>query len=327
MNTTKKESRRKGFSKVPSVKDWHVENGVIFWKEDSQTSIKITDLPQLNYEEPTICLPYSKKTTKKYIEDLKNRKKLSDEKRYNLMSDVHCFSPKNFFQIIKEILPSDEFADNEKLMMLLSKLPYLSGFEHGKELQKLLSKVLWQESSFKERMKQVHETINAFDFPIEHARRASSSDSKSINKLDDKVVLYRGFNIPANESIRDKDINNWVKQTSGESVYFSLDIKMAEWFACIQKYQFLKAYTNKSYGYFGSDFLEGKLTIAKYEIKINDLIMFDDALGRSEMECICLPENTKLIDYHFLGFDDFVNTIKRGHPNTEMKLVRNVLLA
>jgi hypothetical protein len=56
------------------------------------------------------------------------------------------------------------------------------------------------------------------------------------------------------------------------------------------------------------------MAVARYEVNIDDIILFDDYLGRMEAECICLPSKTKLLNYEFLGFRDFVDAIDARHP-------------
>ncbi len=138
---------------------------------------------------------------------------------------------------------------------------------------------------------------------------------KSIKNLKRQVILYRGFNIPSTQSIREKDSNRWMKQASGQSVYFTIDENVARRFACIQKYQMIKI--GHASGMYSPDMMEligGKLAVAKYRVSIDDIILYDDVLGRCEGECICLPENVDLLNYEFLGFDDFMNILKAKPP-------------
>lgn len=316
--TNKNQSIRKGFSKVSNVKEWSVKDLTIYWKESEETSIKINELP-FSFPDPVYPPDDDEKIwVKNFKYKSKHKHKLSRQERIDLIRDTYYFSPPSYFKIIKDVLNSREWTDSEKIYSLLYKLPYLCGNTYGSEIEKLLSNIRWKDQSFKIRMDKFYKSIRSYGFGKDDYMKKLVLDEKEVCKFRDKVILYRGFLVPSKESIRDERTSRWLKQATGQSVYFTTDINTAKYFAAINKFNAIMTTMyldeNKIIG-INKTRLESKIAIAKYEVAIDDIILYDDYLGRKESECICLPEKVNLLHYDFMGLDDFKNALNAGHPS------------
>lgn len=312
---------RIGFTKINESGDWKLDNGVLIWKNSTHTSIKVDDLPILSPESRIEPCKLNRQEKKRRIVLYKNPKNLTKKDRYTIMKWSLVMDNDLFYTIANIILPSTKWTDDEKLSFLWGKLPRLSGFVHGKKVQKLLSNLKWNDNKFRQRMKLFYSSARKYSLNGDDSEWQSQYDEATVMSFGNKVILYRGFNVPPSASIRDKDTEKWFKQETGESVYYSIDENVASRFACVQKYQMINVAHKSDLSYPDMlDLIKGKIAVARYQVDINDIILFDDVLGRSEGECICLPQNVDLLDYKFLGFDDFINILKSKNPRTKPKI-------
>jgi hypothetical protein len=306
---------RKGFSKINDNGDWKIENGKLIWRDSPNTSISIDQLPGINPEVIISPCPVTRQRRKEIMWSIANRHKLTAAQRHLMMQWALIMPVDLFFKVAAKLLTSRNWSDEEKLFYLWSKLPRLSGFEYGEKVHDLLLTLKWKEKSFKKRMQVFYDAARKYSLNGSDTEWQLAYDEKAVASLSNDVVLYRGFNVPADKTIREKDISRWMKQQYGKSVYYSIDSNIAERFACIQKHQMIKvAHETGAVSPDMKDMIEGKIVIARYRTDIDNLVMYDDVLGRCEGECICLPENVDLLDYRFLGFDDFIRILKTRNP-------------
>ena len=304
------ENSRKGFTKATNKPEWFIEGEQLCWKNPVRHSIPLSQLRFMNFD--SYDSVYSKKETDKnhlrgFIELIKHPSRLTQQQKYDLLHSSSDLSPKAFIKISEELLPSKKWSDGEKLVFLNSNLPNFSGQRYGKELNKILYQISWNSKSFIKRMNDFNEIIKKYD-----ERRIDDlmEDQKVIDEFGDRITIYRGFNVPNDESIRPKNTKQWLKQESGKSIYFTTSPEVARWFACTQKLEVIqKPKLHIEIDKHDNKLLQSRIVLAKYKASLDDVIIYHNNLGRKEQECIILPANTELKNYQFLGFDDFINTV------------------
>ena len=149
--------------------------------------------------------------------------------------------------------------------------------------------------------------------------REISRDFRSVSHI------YRGFNVPTGSSVWDfdRDTKRWSRLEQGRSVYFTLSPKRALSFACLRKSSL--AWKLVKEGRLKADqqkILEGRITVARYRIPVDDIILYQHAITICESECICKPKDAKLLNYRFYGFDDFRESLNSYREWSE-RLKRN----
>lgn len=314
---TSKHAGRTGFRKISQVDEWSIQGDLLIWRGSTEKSFTLSELCEDNgrTDEPFVPYQNERALLKKITNMIRHRNEYSVPDRYLFLKSSHVMSLKLFYQVAEELLQSKKWTDGEKLYFLIWKLPFLSGFDHGIDLEKLLLKIVWKSKLLKDRMQELHAAVKLHGLIESKIEMRASIDAEVVENMSDKITLYRGFNVPLDESVRDKNVSNWLKQACGKSVYYTMHEDLARWFAWRQKTLLVRSIVA---GHItpehGRALLGGRLTVAKYEVDRDDIIFFNDWITRTESECICLPRKVNLVDYKFMGYDDAVKIQNSKRP-------------
>lgn len=309
------ERARRGFTARERAPDWSIDGDFLCWKSPATHKIRVADLRHFVFsndigtdgshsEHPAIPLPNN--------HPYKTPQGLRAIERYKWLDRAVAYTAKDFFKVAPFVLKSRHWTDAEKLHLLSIKLNQFSGFRYGKELQSLLAQCLWTQRSGRDRIMAFYKHCEQDSIVSERAQ----SDAEEFERFSDPLILFRGFNVPPNETIRNRNVRkSWFQQETGKSVFFTTDEAVARWFACIQKARAVQKYqrglklTSEDKSIIG-----GRLCLAKYEASLADTILYQNRTGMNEKEVIILPFDTRLKSYKFLSFDDFVGTLSRSSP-------------
>ena len=244
------------------------------------------------------------------IRDVKRiNAELSFAQRQSLIKSCRDLDARRYFATGQMILRSKYWSDAEKIALLGTRLSDLQGFKYGKHVQRLLDTIRWQGADFVRRM-------NAFfdwkDQIVDDGTRQLIEIDRSIaNGLSKQVRVYRGFNVPVQSSIRDKNVRRWLRQETGRGVYFTLSPKIALEFACLQKSSLAKIFLrNGRLKQQQREIVEGKIAVAEYKVPRDKIILYQHASRLWESESICKPSDVSLFNYKFYGFDYFVMALE-----------------
>lgn len=302
---------RTGFKPKEKSPDWWLDGAILCWKNPAVKSININELPkftinsdEFHYESES--LKGTHKGTFKEI--LKNPIHLSSEERVSILSHFADVKTKNFLDLSPLVFENQKWSDAEKLFFLNVKIQLIDGFKFGNEVQRLIANIKWKSTDVISRMNEFYSFyLSTFPDRIDLV----NLDSKRFNGFSKNLIVYRGFNVPVNKIIRDKNIQKaWYRQEYGKSIYFSASEGIARWFACINKVKVIQKIRNgMKLSSEDKEILGGRLCIAKYSLPIDNVVIYQSELARKEDEIIALPSKAELKNYKFLGFNDFIKSI------------------
>ncbi len=310
---------RQGFLKQETSSDWSIDQSYLYWKNPVGQKIQLDHLEPMNFREYDEAKRYSTiKPTKSlrlkeiYLNPDKVQDRYPDlvEARKQLLEECNELHPEDYFWCAPAILKNKKWSDAEKMRFIAVGYTELSGFDYGVEAQRWLEQITWSEKSARNRMNEYFKYLRNHELKNE---TWISHDEAYFQKLQTTIKIYRGFNVPMNSIIRKGTINQlWLKQETGKSVYFTTSQAVAEYFACSQKlYQAQNHREGERLSRKDRDILEGRLCIAQYQVKLDDVILFQDKTAKAEEEIIVSPEKVQLLSYQFLGFDDFVRVLSK----------------
>jgi hypothetical protein len=311
---------RTGFSKRSDQPEWVVEGNRLVWARSSRPSADISELPTLpdhwvDLEETSIeAIPKTEKLQLLKILQKHPNPPLNEMDRIQVIAGCSVIDMKKYIRAGEIILSSLHWSDAEKIKFLAGKLSKLPGLKYGRDVQKLLYRVRWQDSSFRSRMTRYHELLcraaSESKSLLEDLNRRIGIDRSIVDDMKGDVLLYRGFNVPADLSVRERNVRSWDRQDEGRGVYFSLSEKWALAFACLQKSSYAaKLINGNRLDSKERKILGGTIAVGKYKIPIDRIILYHHAIGRQESECICKPSDASLIHYKFYGFDHFKESL------------------
>lgn len=299
---------RTGFKRKELAPDWSIDGDFLCWKNPTNSKIKVADLREISFDLPDVQQDASTKITFSKLKPvLKSPSSLKADERNAIIDFVGRSAHHDFFKIAPLILSNNLWNDLEKLDLIRIKFNNLNGFKNGQDAQRILCLIRWSTTSARERLNLF------FDFCKDNLDLSENvlQDQSNFNSFRNTIVLYRGFNVPINETIRNKNVNtSWLRQETGKSVFFTRSENVAKWFACTQKlYSIQKIRSAQKLSSTERGVLGGRLCIAKYHCNVDDITLYQNKIARSEDEVIVLPSKTLLKSYKFLGFDDFIKTI------------------
>jgi len=309
---------RQGFKKKEYSPEWSIDKDYLYWKNPPKEKISLADIKTMHFREyeraknaPSFKPKISSRLKDIFLNPEKLSKRYDDlrEARKQLIEELSALEPDYYFQLAPAVLKNYKWSDSEKLRFIAVKYRNLSAFTYGKEAQKWLQQAIWSEKSPRKRILDYFDYIRTHDL---HNDDDILQDEREFKNFKSTIKIYRGFNVPMNSIIRSGQINQlWMRQQTGKSVYFSTSIDIAEKFACTQKlYHILNFRSGLNLSSEEKSILRGRLCIAQYRVKMDDIALFHDATALKEKEIIATPEKVELVKYHFLGFDDFIRVLK-----------------
>ena len=315
------QNSRTGFRKRSDRSDWVVEGNRLVWTQSNRPSVEISETATLLdhwcdlAEMSTDKIPKIEKLELLSIIKKHPNPPLNEMYRIQVIATCRELDMKEYIRAGEVILSSTHWSDAEKIGFLAAKLPRLPGLKYGRDVQKLLYRVRWQDS----RLKRPHDKILRVPpacilqskSPIEDLDQNIEIDRSIVNDLKGDVILYRGFNVPVDLSVRGRNVKSWDRQDEGRGVYFSLSEKLALAFACLQKSSFAAKMTDGiQLDSNEQSILGGKLVVGKYRVPADKIVLYHHAIARLESECICKPGDVSLMHYEFYGFDEFNESLR-----------------
>jgi hypothetical protein len=307
-----------GFKKI-SPPSWSVDSKKIYYTSKNKTwSFNLSDLPIEfgdDYSNKSIN-PYPKisiKESKLYKRTLINVAKFTDKDiRYRTLVKILRPPAASYLDLARLVLKDPLWKDEEKLFILIEGLSYLSGFAYGTEIEKILSSIKWSNDSYIERMNLFYKYfISQYG-----AKKTYADQHEQATRFSPIVKIYRGFNIPNDMSIRERDTKNWFKQWGGKSCFYTATKKVAIDFATRHKAGYIKKLIKDgSLKAKDQKHLEGKIVVAEYKVPRDKIIYHSARL--EEDECVCLPSDVILINYKFYGIDLLLSNLLGKKPILE----------